>query len=194
MKFKYYDLLSHLVSGYIIYSVCYYLFASFWLEIGVLPSIALAYVIGFFNNTLASWFEDIYRFSLGGNPINKFLDGSGIWKVNYYGGKKVKRLLRNSFGTKEALNEGLFVEAMRIANANSTARLEDFNAVYAFSRGLVTTILIAGSIIISQNLSNIFVWVAMLLLFIIALIRNRQKEGYYIREILNIAQSVLESK
>jgi hypothetical protein len=194
MKFKYYDLLSHLVPGLVIYFVLNHEFKDDIPTITTLPLLAISYMIGYFNNTISSWLEGVYRFILGGNPIDKFIDKNGIWKVNYYNGAKVKDLLKESIGNENPTNKELFHEAMRIANAKDDPRISDFNAAYAFSRAILTNMLLVSAILIYSNYTNIWYYVVSVIILFIALLRNRQRNGYYIREILNVSQIELENR
>jgi hypothetical protein len=186
INFKYYDILSHLVPGLLIYAVINHYMKQLAPDLPVVPLLAIAYVIGYFNNTLSSWLEGFYRYLMGGNPINSFFDKQGIWKVRFSRGMELKQLLRDKMENQTANNYQVFIEAMKIANSNSTSRLEDLNASYAFSRGIVTSLLITGSLIIYFNYSNFFAYLAVLSLLLISLFRCHQRNGYYVREVLNV--------
>lgn len=192
MKFKYYDLMAHLVPGLVIYFVIDLEFKDLIPEISALPLLAVAFIIGYFNNTLSSWLETFYHFLSGGNPISKFFNGKGIWKVNYYNGSKVVSLLKSTLNEKDPTYKMLFNEAMRIANSKAEQRVIDFNASYAFSRAILTNMLFVGIILIYSNYDNIWYYVISILLFVISLLRFRQRDGFYIREVLNVCQNVLE--
>lgn len=194
MKFKYYDLLSHLVPGMVIFLTIQLFYKDLLPAISAIPLLAIAYVIGFFINTIASWLEEFYFFISGGNPVKSFFDGEGMWKVKYYNGPKTKSKLLGKLEDSQANNSKLFIEAMRIANYTDSARLDDFNAVYAFSRSILTSIVISGGFIIYSNPRNLLVYFIVFILTIIALIRFRQRNGYFIREVLNIAQNTLDTK
>jgi len=191
MNFKYYDLLSHLIPGFLVFVTVSYLFKDRIPEVSVTMSLVIAYIIGFFNNTFSSWLEGFYRFLWGGDPINHFFDKKGIWKVKYYNGSKIKELLIEKFKLTVTSNSALFLEVKRIANENTTERLEDFNAKYAFARSLLTSIIISGIFVTCFYYSNITVDVTVLFLIVVALIRCYQRSGYYIREALDITLNVL---
>lgn len=194
MNFKYYDILSHMIPGFLIYLTISYLFKDKIPEVSVTTSLVVAYVIGYFNNTFSSWLEGFYRFLWGGDPINQFFDKTGIWKVDYYNGYRVKKLLIKRMKPLNTNNSSLFLDVKRIANQNTTERLEDFNAKYAFSRSLLTSILIAGTFTIYLHYSNIWVYVTVFLLTLTSLIRCYQRNGYYIRETFDITLNVLSKK
>ena len=95
---------------------------------------------------------------------------------------------------KDPTDKMLFFEAMRIANLKGEQRVIDFNASYAFSRAILTNMLLVGVILIYSNYDNIWYYAVSILLFIIALLRYRQRDGFYIREVLNVCQNVLEER
>ena len=191
MNFKYYDLLSHLIPGLVIYIIISNVFKESIPDVSTIPLLSIAFIIGYFNNTIASWLEGFYHFLLGGNPVNRFFDANGIWKVRYYSGNKLKSLIKRRIDNDDPDNVKLFVEAMKIANLKSTQRLEDFNAIYAFSRGILTAIIISGGIVLYSDHTNIYYYLIVGILVLIALIRNRQRNGYYIKEVLNITENEL---
>lgn len=192
MNFKYYDLLSNLVPGLLIYAVANYYMKAVIPDLSVVPLLAIAFVIGYFNNTISAWMEDFYRIIMGGNHVNKFFDKNGIWKVRFFRGSEVKQVLIEKIGNQSATNSQLFLEAMKIANLKTTNRLEDLNANYAFSRGIVTTILITGSMVIYFNYTNVWAYIGIVILFIVSLFRCHQRNAYYIREVLNIVLSSID--
>lgn len=186
MNFKYYDILSNLVPGYLILVTIDLLFKEEIPDISVIPQIGIAFIIGYFNNTFSSWLEGFYRFLWGGNPINKFFNKNGIWKVPFFKGKEVKAILQEGVKNNADSSFSLFVEAMRIANNKPTERLNDFNASYSFSRGVLTAILICGVLSVTQFYDNLLYYVIFICIFIVSLIRCKQRNGYYIKEVLNI--------
>jgi len=193
MKFKYYDLLSHLIPGMVILLTVKFFYKDTLPEISAIPLLAIAFVLGYFTNTISSWLEGIYFFITGGNPTSKFFDKKGIWKVRYYNGNKIKNKLLAKLECSDLSNLELFGEAMRIANATDSSRLDDFNSIYAFSRSILTAVLISGGILIYSNPKVLTVYIIVFILFIIALIRFRQRSGYYIREVLNIAENTIDN-
>lgn len=193
MKFKYYDLLSHLIPGMVILFTVKLFYKDTLPELPAIPLLAIAFVIGYFTNTISSWLEGIYFFISGGNPIDNFFENKGIWKVRYYNGSKIKKKLLTKLQFSELSNSELFSEAMRIANSTDSTRLDDFNSIYAFSRSILTTVIISGGLLIQARPQNLLIYIIILILFIIALLRFKQRSGYYIREVLNITENTIES-
>jgi len=186
MSFKYYDLLSNLVPGLLIMGVVNLCFGDKIPHISEIILLAMSFIVGYLNNTISSWLEGFYRFLWGGNPINAFFDGTGIFKVRFFKGAAVKKILSGTVTTKNPSDIELFIEAMRIANDNSTSRLEDFNSMYAFSRAVLTALIISGGMVIYTYYQSMYAYLGFIVLFLISLIRCKQRNGYYVREVLNI--------
>ena len=73
---------------------------------------------------------------------------------------------------------------MRYSNGQSS-RVDDFNAMYAFSRSLLTTLLI-GTIILLINIYHDWrYYVALIPSLIIVWLRCKQRAYHYSREVLN---------
>lgn len=87
MNFKYYDIMSSLVSGVII-SVSLNLVFDLGYTYDAVPLIAVAYVIGYFINGLSSLLEKTYYKTMGGMPSDILL--TQIEGQNYTGFKRVK--------------------------------------------------------------------------------------------------------
>jgi len=192
MNFKYYDLLSHLVPGLFIYAVANHYMKSEIPDLSIVPLLAIAFVIGYFNNAISAWLEGFYRFIMGGNTVNWFFDKQGIWKIRFFRGSEVKQLLKEKIGNQSATNYQIFIEAMKIANSKSSSRLEDLNANYSFARGIVTTILIVGSMVIYFNYTNVWAYIIIPVLFVVSLFRCHQRNAYYVREVLNMVLTSFE--
>ena len=186
MSFKYYDLLSNLVPGLLIMGVVNICFGDKIPHISEIILLAMSFIVGYLNNTISSWLEGFYRFLWGGNPINAFFNGTGIFKVPFFKGDEAKKILSGTVTTKNPSDIELFTEAMRIANDNSTSRLEDFNSMYAFSRAVLTALIISGGMVIYTYYQSMYAYLGFIFLFLISLIRCKQRNGYYVREVLNI--------
>jgi hypothetical protein len=94
MKFKFYDILTQIVPGFIIY-LTYLKFKTVSFESDfVVPAIAISFVVGYFVNTISSWVEGFYYWTWGGKPSNQLLDGNGLRKIQFYEWKETKKLLQ----------------------------------------------------------------------------------------------------
>jgi hypothetical protein len=78
----------------------------------------------------------------------------------------------------------LFNIAKLEVSGNQDSRVPDFNAHYALSRTILTTVLISSALIIYANPDN---WQSYLSIVLVLICWNRYKERayYYAREVLN---------
>lgn len=189
MNFTVYEVISHLVPGYII---IFLLRGQFGIEIkdmGNLAFLALAYGIGFIVQTLASWAEDLLYLTWGGKPSNQLLNGKDMWKVKFYSWQKAKELLE-----KEALESGLtnlttdslFEIAMRKVYAQKYDRVNNFNSIYAFSRSLTLAFFVSAILTLAFQSRNIKLVFILLILTLVTWYRTKQRGFYYAKEVLNM--------
>jgi len=186
MNFKAYDILSSLVPGFLTLLI---LLNALGLEYDkdlVIAYTAIAFVLGYVMNTISSWMEDFFFFTWGGKPSNNLLEGKDIWKVRFYESSKAKKLLAAEAANPSASNNALFSIAMRYANGQKDGRADDFNANYAFSRNLLTTILIGTTLLLIKNYRSWEYYVLFIPFLFIAWLRCKQRAYYYAREVLNI--------
>lgn len=183
MNFKAYDILSSLVPGFLaILFILHILHVDFDKDM-VVAYTAVAFLLGYLMNTISSWLEDIYFFTWGGKPSNNLLEGKDIWKVRFYQAAKAKSLLLTEAANPNAKNDALFSIAMRYGNGQ--VRADDFNALYAFSRVLLTTVLIGSIFLIVENAKNWRYYATLIPVILIIWLRCKQRAYYYAREILN---------
>ena len=183
MNFKYYDILSFLVPGFIIYQLISILIQGLP-NIEIIPSLAIAFIIGYFVNAVSSWMENILFFTFGGKPSVNLLKGKNIRKVSFYEIEKVKILLKQE--TQDNANENtLFSVAMRYANQSENERVQNFNAIYAFSRVLLLTLLVVFIILAFHFYDNYLLYVIMIPLILISWQRCKERSYYYAKEVLD---------
>jgi len=185
MKFKVYDIVSNLVPGFLLYIAYLELFNESFNKDYVIPATAIAYVTGYFINTISSWLEDIYFFTWRGKPSNKLLDGRDMWKVKFYDYQKATDLLKQESGKDEPSNDELFQIASRYATPEVNSRVQDFNTNYAFSRVILTTAIIIGTAIIIDCPNDVLRYVYVIPIIILAWYRSKQRGYYFAREVLN---------
>lgn len=186
MTFKLYDILSSLIPGFI--TLCFIFFAfniAFDKDI-LVPYTAIAFLLGYVINTLGSWLEDLYCLSWGGKPSRQLLADKGIWKVTFYHGAEVRTLLQAETKNLKATDDELFNIAMRYANATKETRVEDFNSSYAFSRSLLTCVLISTIILLGKNYMDWHYYAILLPLLLIVWLRCKQRSYYYVKEVLTV--------
>lgn len=186
MTFKAYDILSSLIPGFLAVLMLLSAFDMQYDNDLVIAYTAIAFLAGYIVNTISSWMEDFYFFTWGGKPSDRLLDGKSIWKVRFYHHTKVKGLLQSDSSNPSAKNSELFFIAMRYANGQKDSRVDDFNALYAFSRSLLTTVLIGTAILLIENYKDWRYYAVLLPALIIVWLRCKQRAYYYAREVLNV--------
>lgn len=184
MKFKFYDILSHLIPGIIVYIAYLEFIGKGFDKDFVVPATAIAFVLGYFVNTLASWLEDFYYWTWKGKPSNRLLDGKDIWKIRFYEYKDARRLLEKECSNSNPSNDELFSIAMRYTTPEVNSRVGDFNANYAFSRVILTTVLISAGLMIYSYYKSYEVYLIAIPLILISWYRCKQRGYYFAREVL----------
>ena len=200
MEFKYYDVLSSLVVGYVVLIIGMYSFQIEYNSDYTVAYLAIAFLCGYIINSIGSLLEPIYYFTIGGKPSNRLLDdgkkkhcwfynlfvpkNTGIKKARFYETTTARKLLLEGFEDEDPKEDRLFSKAMRTVNGDQDTRVPDFLAHYALSRTILTTVLISSALIIYANPDN---WQSYLSIVLILICWNRYKERayYYAREVLN---------
>ena len=73
---------------------------------------------------------------------------------------------------------------MSYSNSDSSTRVPDFNAQYAFSRALLTTVIILGVIWGFQLYNELWYWFILIILLYLSYRRCKERGYYYAREVL----------
>ena len=185
MNFKTYDILSSLVPGFIMLLVLIPVLGYQYNKDYVVGYTAVAFLLGYFINTVGSWLEDFYFFTWCGKPSSNLLEGKEIWKIKLYNHNSIKTHLLSKTSNPSASNNELFSIAMRVAFSQKDTRLDDFNGQYAFSRTMLTCVLLSG-IFLTVNYYND--WRAYLTIPIIIVFwyRCKQRGYYFSKEVLNV--------
>ena len=200
MEFKYYDVLSSLVLGYVVLIIGMYSFQIEYNSDYTVAYLAIAFLCGYIINSIGSLLEPIYYFTIGGKPSNRLLDdgkkkhcwfynlfvpkNTGIKKARFYETATARKLLLKGFEDEDPKEDRLFSKAMRTVNGDQDTRVPDFLAHYALSRTILTTVLISSLLIIYANPNN---WQSYLSIVLVLICWNRYRERayYYAREVLN---------
>lgn len=189
MNFKYYDIMSSLVSGVII-SVSLNLVFDLGYTYDAVPLIAVAYVIGYFINGLSSLLEKTYYKTMGGMPSDILL--TQIERQNYTGFKRVKfyeaseaiEMLKTELNDSNASKGKMFGRAMSYSNNDEKTRVPDFNAQYAFSRVILTTSLLLSVLWLSKYYMEWWMWLVAVFIVYMSWRRCKERGYYYAREVL----------
>lgn len=156
-----------------------------------IPYLVGGFVVGYFINALGSLLERFYFFTIGGMPSIKLLQVnsrkkySGISKVRFYQARKALDMLKKDIGNNNAHEQELFAVAMRVSNNKSKTRVPEFNAQYAFSRTMLTAVLIISIFVVYNFYCNFMAYLILTLLLSLSWNRYRERAYYYAREVLN---------
>lgn len=193
MKFKYYDVLSTLLLGYVFLVVLIYVLDIDYDSKLSLAYLSIAYILGYLVNAVSSFLERFYNLTIGGKPSEQLLNKdiidkkgySGYWRIKFYEAKECREMLINEVGKSEVKNCELFSRALGNSCSDYNTRVPDFNAQYAFSRSLLTTILLLSIIII---IVNYYDYRSYFIIIVLLICWNRFKErGYYFaKEVLSV--------
>lgn len=186
MNFKIYDILSSLIPGFLILIIAMYITDIKFDKDLVVPYTAIAFLFGYLVNTISSWAEDFYYFTWKGKPSNKLLTGKGIWKVKFYQYTEVVEHLKTETKNQNPTNDELFNIAMRYANGSKDTRVDDFNSSYAFSRSLLTCVLISVILISLKEYDNWKFYIISIPVLFVFWLRCKQRAYYYAKEVLNV--------
>lgn len=190
MDIRYYDLLSTAIIGVIVVAVANCLFFGN-LDIDGVVYLALGYLVGYFINALGSLFESLYYKTINGMPSDKLLtlvegqNWTGCNRVKFYEAEKAIEALRNELNDPHASERKMFGCAMRKVNGCEDSRVPAFNAQYAWSRTILTTMLILDFLCAFRYYNDWLFWLIAVILLVISWNRFKERGYYYAREVLN---------
>ena len=190
MDIKYYDLLSTTIIGIVIVAICKYLFFEN-IKVDSVVYVSFGYLAGYFVNAIGSLLENFFYKTIRGKPSDKLLtlipdqDWTGCERVKFYEAKRVIERLKIELKDPNASTYKMFSCAMRKVNACEDCRVPTFNAQYAWSRTVLTTVLIAVVLSAFRFYNNGIFWLIAVPLLFISWNRFREKGYYYAREVLN---------
>lgn len=201
MSFKYYDTLSTLISGCLLLLVLSEVLGKDMSNISAILLLAIAYVLGYILNAVSGWLEPFYFWTMGGMPSDKLLSPppkgnsiayTGYGRIRFYQYQTAINLLKNELDDSEASTRKMFEKAM--IYSNSAARVPDFNALFAFSRVMLTLAWVVGIILAFEYYCCWWYW--LILATVILVLWNRCKEMgyYYAKEVLVEYLKIKESE
>lgn len=189
MDMKYYDLLSTTVIGIVVVAFVNYLFFGM-VEIDGVVYLALGYLVGYFVNAIGSLLEGIYYKTINGIPSDKLLtlkeemNWTGCKRIKFYEAEKIIATLKSELNDTNASTQKMFGYAMRKVNGCENSRVPAFNAQYAWSRTILTTVLIVDLLSAFSFYDEWLFWVIAITLLIISWNRFKERGYYYAREVL----------
>ena len=203
MKFTTYDLLSQLVLGFLWLIVMVNLFDIELIKGGgndvPIVAIPIAYVLGYFINAIASWMESLLFATWGGKPSRRLLDGEGMKRIKFNRYVDARNLLikERKLGAGHSLDnkakDDLFNIALSYGGTEKNNRILAFNASYAFSRGLVISLIGIWIMVLINWLFGSYadstiniVWLILTTIALLAAWYRTKERGYYLaREVLS---------
>ena len=153
--------------------------------------LAMGYLVGYFINAIGSLLEGFYYKTINGMPSDKLLtlvngqNWTGCKRVKFYEAEKVIEMLKNELNDQHASEQKMFGCAMRKVNACKDCKIPIFNAQYAWSRTILTAILIATTLCAFRFYNEWLFWLIAVMLLVISWNRFKEKAYYYAREVLN---------
>lgn len=190
MNFKYYDLLSNLTVGMIVFYAIWRFFLPGF-EISDWVVIPAGYVVGYFVDAISSLIEPLLYRTICGRPSDKLLTPipgkkwTGIKKVKFFHAEEAVKALREDTKDAGAETGKMFAFAMRMVNANMDCRVPDFNGHYALSRVIFTTVIFMVIIVEFKYACVWYSWPISLAVLLLARNRFKERGYYYAREVLN---------
>jgi len=189
MSFKYYDLLSNLTVGIVVFYVIWKLLFPNW-EINEWVVIPAGYVVGYFLNAISSLIEPLLFKSICGKPSDKFLTPvpgkpwTGTRKVKFYFPLQAVESLKKDTCDAEATTDKMFGYAMRMVNSNKDNRVSDFNGNYALSRVILTTAIFVAIVVECMFYDVWYSWLLSIAVLILSWNRFKESAYYYAKEVL----------
>ena len=196
MSFKYYDSLSMLISGTVLLLVISNAIDWDIAKFNTVVVLAIAYVTGYLLNAVSAFMEPVYYWFMGGKPSSQLLKSpksrlcgkkrqyTGLGRIRFYEYEKVVKLLKNELNDNHANEEKMFGKAMSYSNANEKTRVPDFNAQYAFSRVMLTLVIVSAGVIIPKYYELWWVWIIAIAAILLVGRRCKEIGYYYAREVL----------
>jgi len=190
MDIKYYDLLSTAIIGVALIAVINYVFMGN-VDIDGIVYLVFGYITGYFINAIGSVLEPIYYKTIGGKPSDLLLtlvpgqNWTGYGKVRFYAADNVIKLLKKELNDPNASAQFLFEYAMKKVNNCKDTRVQAFNAQYAWSRTILTSVLLSNIVFAFRFYNEWIFWIIGLLLLFLSWNRFKERGYYYAREVLN---------
>lgn len=190
MNLNFYNVLSHLISGFLIYIVGLYALKLGPNYFDPLMATAVAYVLGYFVNSIGAWTECFLNWTWGGRPSDQLLKGEKCGRIKFAEQEKILKLLQNELSDNKASIDDIFKVAMR--KAKNSRRIPEMNGQYAFSRSILIAIFVSVVILGLEFYQNIGFWIVSLILILASWHRAKERGFYYAKEVLNEALNEFE--
>lgn len=189
MNFKYYDLLSSLIVG-VLTAISINIVFDLEFEYDSIPLLAVSYVIGYFINAISCIMEPLYFKVMRGMPSDKLLTPianqayTGFGQIKFFMTERAITLLQAELNDRKASTMKMFSKAMSYSASDTSTRVPDFNAQYAFSRVILTDVIILTVIWAVAFYGCIWFWIGAAALWEISFRRCKERGYYFAKEVL----------
>jgi hypothetical protein len=169
----------------------------------VIALTAVSWVAGQLVQALSSLTEPLLFRTFGGTPSERALNG--MLPTRYLSkpeSARIKEKLLAAMGDPEASNASVFRYATHRTEGVGIGRAARFNALYAYHRGLLTTVLLVFVMLVVSGQSGAgSAWSpgvrwgltgGTAAVLVLCWLRTKQRGFYYAREILGAAERVLD--
>lgn len=209
-KFDYYDLLGILVPGSLLIAwipLCFPSLAEMTVPefpeaFGVVVCTAIAVFLGQMVQAISSLIEPLLHRSWGGRPSDLALAGTLPKYLPADSAARIKRKLSETIGG-EPSGRSIFLYAMQLTDGAGIGRAPRFNSLYAYHRGLLTTIVLGLILFICSMLWGaaskwdfdqcLGVFLGLGAFLSLVWYRTKQRGCYYAREVLLCAERMAPS-
>ncbi len=183
MKLSIYDILAKIIPGGIVLASVVFLSEELTLELPASAGIIFAFAIGYFIDAISSFSERPVLFrSFGGNASKKLLRGEGFMHIRIQKVSNLAAFLKNKYPQLDEI--GCFSVMHREIDKVGNLRISSMQESYIFARNIFFTVPISACIYLYGNFS----WQGLVLavgLLIVAWIRAKQRNYYFVKEIIN---------
>lgn len=198
MNFKYYDTLSTLICGMCLLMILSKSTGCDIQNYNVLLLLPLAYVLGYFLNAFSALLAPLY-FRLTGKKASVVLlnepeahwyhvfgnpTSPGFDRIRFYEYKLAVELLREELNDPFADEAKMFNRALTYSRADDKSRVPDFNAKYAFSRAMLTLVIVSIVLLRPVYHENSWFWPLSLTFLYLAWRRFKENDFYFVKEVL----------
>ncbi len=190
MNLSVYNILSHLISGFLVYLVGLQALELEPNYLDPLMATAVAYTLGYFVNSISAWTEFLLNWTWSGRPSDQLLKGKECGRIKFSEWEKILKLLQKDINNKKASTDDLFKVAMR--KAKNEGRIPEMNGQYAFSRSILIAILISVIILGQDFYQSVGFWIISIILILASWYRAKERGFYYAKEVLSEALNELE--
>ncbi len=192
MSLSLYNVLSHLMPGYLLYLAIIHFFNIDAKYFDPIVATAIAYIIGYFVNSVSAWVEWVLNWSWRGRPSEQLLKGKKCGRIEFAEHEKMVKIFQEKIGKDNVKIDDMFQIAMRVAD--NDGRISDMNGQYAFSRSILVAVIISSTILSFKYYCINWFWILSIMVILIFWYRTKERGFYYAKEVLTVALNKLNQK